>query len=87
MYLGLNWRIGATTLVSLNGQTGGNGAGAGVSLQRSLQSGDGLGYSFSQGSGGQVRSNDILQWQTERGLYQAAYFQDGLGPAPLLLSA
>lgn len=78
-FLALNYQLGNNTLAAITSQGGANGAGSGFSVQRSLPLGTGTGYRISQGTGSEIHADNLVQYQTSFGLYQAANRQQGGG--------
>jgi outer membrane usher protein len=76
-FVGLNYQVGRNTLGAVSQQGGTAGSGNGVSVQQSLPLGSGVGYLISHGTGSEVHDQDIFQYQTPLGLYQASYLQTG----------
>lgn len=74
-FLALNYQLGRNTLAAVSQQGGTGGAGSGISVQQSLPLGTGVGYLFEHGSGSQIQNQDLFQYQTSFGLYQASYLQ------------
>ena len=87
-FVSLNYQVGRESVAAVSQQGGSQGAGSGVSLERSLPLGTGIGYLFSHGTGSEIHDNDYFQVQTSTGLYQASYFNGagGAGQTELLAS-
>lgn len=76
-FLALNYQVGRNTLGAVSQQGGSTGGGNGVSVQQSLPLGSGIGYLFSHGTGSEIHDQDLFQYQSPLGLYQASYLQTG----------
>jgi len=85
-FMALNYQLGRHTLAAVSEQ-GGTSGGTGISLQENLPVGAGTGYRFQHGTGSQIHDDDLFQYQTSFGSYQAEYRQiSGSGQTDVLAS-
>ena len=86
-FLALNYQVGRHSIAAVTAQGGSIGGGTGVSIQENLPLGTGTGYRFQHGSGSQIHDDDLFQYQTSFGSYQAEYRQlSGSGQTDVLAS-
>ncbi|HXN08822.1 MAG TPA: fimbria/pilus outer membrane usher protein [Candidatus Acidoferrales bacterium] len=78
-FMALNYQVGRHTLAAVSEQGGTGGGGTGISLQENLPVGPGTGYRFQHGTGSQIHDDDLFQYQTSFGSYQAEYRQISSG--------
>lgn len=86
-FVALNYQLGRHTLAAVSEQGGTGGGGTGISMQENLPVGAGTGYRFQHGTGSQIHDDDLFQYQTSFGSYQAEYRQtSGSGQTDVLAS-
>ena len=86
-FVALNYQVGRHTLAAVSELGGTGGGGTGVSVQENLPVGAGTGYRFEHGTGSQIHDDDLFQYQTSFGSYQAEYRQiSGAGQTEVLAS-
>jgi outer membrane usher protein len=81
---GLTWRLGRHTSAGLQARRSGGREVVGVSMQRSLLQGPGIGYRVNWNEGDQTSSSAAVQYQTDYGRYEVGFDPRDVGGRPTL---